>query len=114
MARPRNLAKMSLDALIDLRDSITATLSTQAAELQKQLSRLTGTSNGAGAGGGGAKRGRKPGRPRGSSLKGRKVPAKFRSRKDPKLTWAGRGATPRWMRDEMKAGKLKKEAFLIK
>jgi len=29
------------------------------------------------------------------------------------LTWAGRGATRRWMRDEMKARKLKKEAFLI-
>jgi len=109
MARPRNLAKMSLEALIDLRDSITTTLSEQAAELQAQLSRLTGTPMG-----NGAKRGRKPGRPRGSSLKGRKVPAKYRSRKDPKLTWAGRGATPRWMRDEMKAGKLKKEAFLIK
>ncbi len=113
MARPRNLAKMSLEALIDLRDSITATLSAQAAELQKQLSRLTGAGDGGGASGG-ARRGRKPGRPRGSSLKGRKVPAKYRSRKDPKLTWAGRGATPRWMRDEMKAGKLKKEAFLIK
>jgi DNA-binding protein H-NS len=109
MARPRSLAKMSIEALIDLRDSITATLSEQAAELQKQLSRLTGTQTGTGA-----KRGRKPGRPRGSALKGRKVPAKYRSRKDPKLTWAGRGATPRWMRDEMKAGKLKKESFLIK
>ena len=109
MARPRSLAKMSIEALIDLRDSITATLSEQAAELQKQLSRLTGAQAGTGA-----KRGRKPGRPRGSALKGRKVPAKYRSRKDPKLTWAGRGATPRWMRDEMKAGKLKKEAFLIK
>jgi DNA-binding protein H-NS len=63
------------------------------------------------------KRGRKPGRPpgrRGSTLKGRKVAAKYRSKKDPKLTWAGRGATPRWMREEMKARKLKKEAFLIK
>ncbi|HEY4920611.1 MAG TPA: H-NS histone family protein [Xanthobacteraceae bacterium] len=109
MARPRNLAKMSIEALIDLRDTITTTLSEQAAELQKQLSRLTGTHTG-----NGAKPGRKPGRPRGSSLKGRKVPAKYRSRKDPKMTWAGRGATPRWMRDEMKAGKLKKEAFLIK
>ncbi len=109
MARPKSLAKMSIEALIDLRDSITTTLSEQAAELQKQLSRLTGTHVGTGA-----KRGRKPGRPRGSALKGRKVPAKYRSRKDPKLTWAGRGATPRWMRDEMKAGKLKKEAFLIK
>jgi DNA-binding protein H-NS len=110
MARPRNLAKMSIEALIDLRDTITATLSEQAAQLQHQLSRLTGSSST----GTGAKRGRKPGRPRGSALKGRKVPAKYRSRKDPKLTWAGRGATPRWMRDEMKAGKLKKEAFLIK
>src|SRR6202021_321551 len=97
MARPRNLAKMSIEALIDLRDTITTTLSQQAAQLQKQLSRLTGTESP------GAKRGRKPGRPRGSALKGRKVPAKYRSRKDPKLTWAGRGATPRWMRDEMKA-----------
>jgi GGDEF domain-containing protein len=44
----------------------------------------------------------------------RKVAAKYRSKKDPKLTWAGRGATPRWMRDEMKVGKLKKEAFLIR
>jgi len=43
---------------------------------------------------------------------GRKIVAKYH-RKDPSLTWAGRGATPRWMREEMKAGKLKKEAFLI-
>src|ERR1700693_6392975 len=114
MPRPRTLAKMSIEALIDLRDSITATLSEQAAQLQKQLSRLTGTTHTRTGTGNGAKPGRKPGRPRGSSLKGRKVPAKYRSRKDPKMTWAGRGATPRWMRDEMKAGKLKKEAFLIK
>ena len=41
---------------------------------------------------------------------GRKVAPKYRSSKDPKLTWE----TPVWMRDEMKAGKLKKDAFLIK
>ena len=46
--------------------------------------------------------------------KGRKVAAKYRSKKDPKLTWAGRGATPIWMREEMKGTKLKKENFLIK
>ena len=109
MARPKSLAKMSLDALIELRDSITSTLSEQAAELQKRLASLPG-----GGGGNGARRGRPPGRKRGSALKGRKVAAKYRSKKDPKLTWAGRGATPRWMREEMKAGKLKKEAFLIK
>jgi DNA-binding protein H-NS len=107
MARPKSLATMSIEALIDLRDSISTTLSERAADLQNQLSRLTG-----GDAGNSVRRGRKPGRK--ASLKGRKVAAKYRSKKDPKLTWAGRGATPRWMRDEMKAGKLKKEAFLIK
>jgi H-NS histone family len=42
------------------------------------------------------------------------VAAKYSSRKDPKLTWASRGATPRWTRDEMQAGKLRKKVFLIK
>jgi DNA-binding protein H-NS len=109
MARPKSLAKMSLEALIDLRDTITSTLSDQAADLQKRLARIAGTDVG-----NGVRRGRPPGRKRGSTLKGRKVAPKYRSRKNPKLTWAGRGATPRWMRDEMKAGKLKKDAFLIK
>jgi len=104
MARSKSLTSMSLEALVELRDSIAKTLSDRAADLRKQLSNLSGPV------GNGAKRGH----PRGSSLKGRKVAAKYRSKKDPKLTWAGRGATPRWMREEMKAGKLKKEAFLIK
>jgi DNA-binding protein H-NS len=107
MARPKSVTKMSIEALLALRDSISTTLSDRAADLQKQLSRLAGTDVGNGVK-------RKPGRPKGSSRKGRKVAAKYRSKKDSKMTWAGRGATPRWMRDEMKAGKLKKEAFLIK
>ena len=106
MARPKSLAKMSIEALLELRDSITTTLSNRAADLRKQLTSLTGTDVG-----NGVRRG--PGRPKGSKLKGQKVAAKYRSKKDPKLTWAGRGATPRWMKDEMKGGK-KKEAFLIK
>ncbi len=105
MARPKSFSKMSLEALIELRDNITSTLSARATDLQKQLSRLT-----AGAEGNGVRLGR----PSGSALKGRKVAPKYRSKKNPKLTWAGRGATPRWMREEMKARKLKKEAFLIK
>jgi DNA-binding protein H-NS len=99
---------MSLEALIELRDNVTSAISHQADSLRKQLAHLTGTDVG-----NGARRGRPPGK-RGSKLKGRKVAAKYQSKKDPKLKWAGRGATPRWMRDEMKAGKLKKEAFLIK
>ena len=100
MARPKSLAKMSIETLLELRDSITTTLSNRAADLRKQLTSLTGTDVG-----NGVRRGRPAGRK--SSLKGRKVAAKYRSKKDRKLTWAGRGATPRWMRDEMKRGKLK-------
>jgi DNA-binding protein H-NS len=108
MARPKSYAKMSLDALIELRDSVTEAISDQADSLRKQLASLTGGTTV----GNGKRRGRPPGR-KGSKLKGRKVAAKYRSKKDPKLTWAGRGATPRWMKEEMKGGK-KKEAFLIK
>jgi DNA-binding protein H-NS len=106
MARPKSFAKMSLEALVELRDSVTTTLAERAADLRLKLSHLTSTS------GNGARRGRLPGRK--PTLKGRKVAPKYHSKKDPKLTWAGRGATPRWMRDEMKARRLKREAFLIK
>jgi DNA-binding protein H-NS len=109
MARPKSLTTMSTEALVELRDSIGTTLTEKAADLQKQLARLKDTDVG-----NGVRRGRKPGRPKGSKLRGRKVAPKYRSKKDPKLTWAGRGATPRWMREEMKARNLKKEAFLIK
>ena len=51
------------------------------------------------------------GKPNGSSLKGRKVPPKYRSRSGE--TWAGRGQRPRWLVAAMKNGK-KIESFLIK
>jgi DNA-binding protein H-NS len=43
----------------------------------------------------------------------RKAAPKYRSRKDPKVVWSGRGVTPVWMREEMKGTKLKKDDFLI-
>ena len=43
----------------------------------------------------------------------RKAAPKYRSRKDPKQLWSGRGVTPVGMREEMKGTKLKKEDFLI-
>jgi DNA-binding protein H-NS len=43
----------------------------------------------------------------------RKATPKYRSRKDPKVVWSGRGVTPVWMREEMKGTKLKKDDFLI-
>ena len=43
----------------------------------------------------------------------RKATPKYRSRKDPKIVWSGRGVMPVWMREEMKGTKLKKDDFLI-
>src|SRR3954468_6611423 len=43
----------------------------------------------------------------------RKAEPKYRSRKDAKIVWSGRGVTPIWMREEMKGTKLKKDDFLI-
>ena len=43
----------------------------------------------------------------------RKATPKYRSRKNPKILWSGRGVTPVWMREEMKGTKLKKDYFLI-
>jgi len=43
----------------------------------------------------------------------RKATPKYRSRKDPRVVWSGRGVTPVWMREEMKGTRLKKDDFLI-
>ena len=43
----------------------------------------------------------------------RKAEPKYRSRKNPKTVWSGRGVTPVWMREELKGTKLKKDDFLI-
>jgi len=103
----QSLEAMSVDALFKLRDEVAAILSSKATELQQQLARLGG---GDGAGNG-KRRGRPPGKR--SALKGRKVAAQFRSKKNPKLTWSGRGAMAGWMKEEMKGTKLKKEDFRI-
>ena len=104
-----NLKSMDVAALTALRGKIDGELAQRRTDLQEQIEKLDQAVNVRGAG---ERRGRKT-NGRGHALKGRKVAPKYRSKKDPKLTWAGRGATPRWMRDEMKAGKLKKDAFLI-
>jgi DNA-binding protein H-NS len=99
------LASMSVDALLKMRDEIGEILSRKTDDLRRQLSALTGV---------GEKRQTRGKGRKGKSLKGRKVAAQFRSKKDPALTWSGRGATPRWMKAEMKGTKLKKESFRIK
>jgi DNA-binding protein H-NS len=91
------LASMSVVELLQLRDDVGRFLNRKCDELQQQLAAL-----GADVGG----------RGRVSRMKGRKVPPKYRNPKNRAETWAGRGAMPRWMAAEIKAGK-KREDFLI-
>jgi DNA-binding protein H-NS len=96
MPKP-SLSGMNVAALLSLRDQVDKRLVELRSELEKQLAAL-----------GGAKsmKGRF-----GKSLKGKKVPPKYRSPSGE--TWAGRGAKPRWMVEALKKGK-KIESFLIK
>jgi DNA-binding protein H-NS len=89
-----------------LQHALAKKVSEQRAYLEARLSELTGI-------GAPKRRGRPPGR--GAKKKGtrRKATPKYRSKKDPKLLWSGRGVTPVWMRNEMKGTRLKKDDFLI-
>jgi DNA-binding protein H-NS len=92
-----NLASMSVDALLKLRDDIENVLSSKVNVLRGQLARLedeTGYGN--------------RGRP--SSLKSRKVAVKYRDGSG--NAWAGRGAQPVWLREKLKAG-AKLEDFAV-
>jgi DNA-binding protein H-NS len=90
-----NLSAMSVEALIKLRDEIGKVLNQRAVQLQSQLSRLGGEISQ---------------RSRRSSMKGRKVPVKYRDKAG--NTWAGRGAHPVWLREKIKAG-AKLEEFAV-
>jgi DNA-binding protein H-NS len=93
-----NLKGMNVEALMSLRDQVDKRLLELRAELQKQLAALDGQAKGRSI-------------RISTSLKGRKVPPKYRSRSGE--TWAGRGARPRWMVEALKKGK-KMDDFLIK
>ena len=91
-----NLSSMSVDQLLQLRDDVGKELNRKSTELQSQLARL------------GAEIA--PSRGRGSSLKDKKVPPKYRDSAG--NVWAGRGAKPRWLVAAIKEGK-KLEDFAI-
>ena len=83
-------------------------VSEQRSYFEEKLSELSGYASSKASGmmramGGGAKK-------KGTR---RKASPKYRSRKNPKIVWSGRGVTPIWMREEMKSTKLKKDDFLI-
>jgi DNA-binding protein H-NS len=98
----RNLAVMSIDALLSLRENIGQALSKRSAELTKQLKRLEPFSWS--SRGGKAADGRR--------RSGGKLPPKYRDPDEPANVWAGRGARPLWMQEKIKAG-AKQEDFLI-
>jgi DNA-binding protein H-NS len=95
-SRRDNLASMSVDALLALRDNVGAVLSQRTAELQRQVQRLGIT-------------GRTATRAKRS---GGKIPPKYRDPDNPANTWAGRGAIPKWMAGKLKKGATR-EDFLI-
>src|SRR6266478_2148744 len=91
-----SLKGMNVQALMNLRTQIDKRLGELRTELEKQLAALGGQAPAKGRAG--------------KSLKGRKVPPKYRSRAGE--TWAGRGARPKWMVEALKKGK-KMDDFLI-
>jgi DNA-binding protein H-NS len=89
---------MNVQALMNLRKQIDKRLAELRAELEKQLDALIGQAKPKGKAGG-------------SSLRGRKVPPKYRSPSGE--TWAGRGVKPKWLVAAIKKGR-KVDDFLIK
>jgi DNA-binding protein H-NS len=90
-----NLASMGVDDLLKLQKDIANTLSRRANQLRDELSKLSGHNTKASGG---------------SPLAGRKVAIKYRDKSG--NTWAGRGASPRWLREKLKAG-AKLEQFAV-
>jgi DNA-binding protein H-NS len=100
-----DLKSMDVNALLELRANVEGLLAERGRDLQRQLALL----------GGGVRRGRPAGRlagtaGRASALRGVKVPPKYRGPEGE--TWAGRGATPRWLSALLKEGHSVEE-FLV-
>jgi len=90
-----NLKNMDAEALLTLRADVEKALVERSRELQRQIMLL--------GGGNEQRRGRPPGAAvRHSAMKGVKVPPKYRGPGGE--TWAGRGATPRWLAALLKEG----------
>jgi len=89
------LKDMNVDALLTLRADVEKTLAERSRDLQRQLALLGGEV--------GKRRGRPPlTAGRRGAMKGVKVPPKYRGPDGE--TWAGRGATPRWLAALLKEG----------
>jgi len=89
---------MTVEALMDLRTRVDEVLLKRRADIERQLERMGSAITVVG------------GRDGGSTLKGKKVPPKYRGPSGE--TWAGRGVRPRWLVAAIKGGK-KLDDFLI-
>src|ERR1700716_2626042 len=94
---------MDFESLLKLREQVEDALLSHRATLEKQLEAMGSSIASLG-------RGKIARSERGSTLKGKKVAPKYRGPDGE--TWAGRGATPRWLKAAIKGGK-KLESFLI-
>jgi DNA-binding protein H-NS len=102
--KAEELKNLDTDGLLELRDRIDEVLSHRRRQLEVQLQRITGKPHGGAATAVDAQGTPQP--------KFRIVP-RYRSKRDPNVTWSGRGVLPKWMREEMKGTKLSKEDFRI-
>jgi DNA-binding protein H-NS len=98
-SKATKLAGMDFQSLMNLREQVESALSGYRSTLEQQLASIGGSTASLATGRG----------PR--STKGRKVAAKYRGPGGE--TWAGRGATPRWLVAAMKETGKKREEFLI-
>src|SRR5262245_43105121 len=92
---PDEIQSLNVEQLLGLRRQIEEVLAARREELERQLRSIGGEAKGL------------------KSQLNVKIPPAYRSRKDPKLLWSGRGAIPRWMREEMKGTKLTEDDFRI-
>jgi DNA-binding protein H-NS len=98
------IASMEVPELIKLQHDINRVLLQKTEDIKRQLQQIEGVA-------GPSESGRRT-TVRRRSLRGIKVPPKYRDPRDRKLVWAGRGAVPRWMQEQIKKG-AKREDFLI-
>src|SRR5512133_3859481 len=98
------LQKLTTTELLDIREYIDAVLKSRVAQERRDIERLIARIDQAESG---RERGGRPP----SKLKGKAVAPKYRNPETGE-TWAGRGATPVWLRDLLKRG-CKLDEFAI-
>jgi len=97
---------MSVEALLEVRRQIDQVLSERREELERQLEQITGRTYP-------LKKSVTRAAKKHATPGNAKVAWRYRSKKDPSLGWSGRGRLPRWMQNEMKGTRLKKQDFLL-